>query len=1228
MPITQFPANVDVSTLNGDNGFAVDAGDGEYSVSSAGDINDDGIADFVIGAPYAFNGAGAGYVIFGGKGLGGSGVLSTTNLIGSNGFTITFPKNNYGGGSTVSGGGDINNDGIDDLLITAGGHGGIPKVPSAVYVFFGHSGIGASGVVSVSSLNGSNGFNISAPYPYPQISEIGDVNGDRIDDFVIGFDDSVIGYYPASAFVIFGKDGIGSLGTFNLTSLNGVNGFSIIVPTSIYSGCLGLKSIYIIGDINDDGICDLGIGQVCATGYIIFGHIGIGSSGTLSVTSLTGSNGFAIPPQVEVVNGIGDINNDGIVDFAVCGFVGVGVDYVIFGKVGIGSSGNINLGGLTGSNGFTIGGCSQKADDINGDGVGDFAIITGSTTISVVFGSPEIGLSGNFDLATLTGGNGFTITNINGIEAINTVGDINDDGITDLVIGVNILSGIGGYVIFGDIFINLINNRLTVEKGHTVIINSANLNATSFRFQNRNQGLIFSITNSLHGHFENVNNPGVPINSFSQQQIWSAQIKFVHDGSVFAPSYGISVGDGKLTGFFPPQPANITFIHLGPKLIKNILAINQGQTLTLSTNQLQAVDQDYLINYPSLVFTMSGVRNGQFHFTVYPSVTITTFTQAQTGSVQFSHDGSVNPPAYNVQVSDGVGGITTLPQAATVFFNLPPVLVNNTLSINQGQTVILTSSDFSATDPDDPLSSLIFLASNIQFGHFELVSNPGTVITDFIQGLVQSTNVQFIPDGSANPPSFSMAVSDGKATTLSQMTTITFNLLPHLVNNALNVKQGKTVILTTENLSASDPEISASSLLFIVSNVSHGHFGLINNPGVTVTSFSQTQIQNAQVLFVPDGSSQAPSYRIAVSDGKVATTSQAALITFDAAPVLINNQLSLTQAQSVTVTPSDLSASDDQISASNLVFIVSGISHGHFEDSSNPGVALTQFSQQKIFNGALRFVTDASVYPPIFNTSVSDGILSTLPAAAIINFSLSAAAITSNDTVHNAIIGGAVSGAIGILFLVTKLAISYKANQYLNRVLNTYGADEEKEQKFQQKVISPLVKKIFDEIKTTGFMGYRSEQSTKDYVTAIEHIVGYLGDHNINLNLETLSPKRQIRIFNEITRQVREILIPEYDRCSTAYLCRFFKAEVSPQQIEDHAKEIAGATVMALRTNNKSNSKDIELFKIDSLGDRVQRMKRHQAHLSQRVQGLVQRLDEIEKLCGDETSLTFKGIEA
>ena len=79
--------HVPLFTFNGDS-FGDAFG---YSVSGAGDVNGDGVADVIIGAAYADpNGSNSGesYVVFGGSGVGVGGTIELSDLDGSDGFVV------------------------------------------------------------------------------------------------------------------------------------------------------------------------------------------------------------------------------------------------------------------------------------------------------------------------------------------------------------------------------------------------------------------------------------------------------------------------------------------------------------------------------------------------------------------------------------------------------------------------------------------------------------------------------------------------------------------------------------------------------------------------------------------------------------------------------------------------------------------------------------------------------------------------------------------------------------------------------------------------------------------------------------------------------------------------------------------------------------------------------------------------------------------------------------
>ena len=498
---SEAPAILSLADLNPASGFRI-YGEPGWAVSSAGDVNGDGIDDFAIGTfwggPLGSIGEirGSTYVVFG-KANGFNAAINLRSLNAGDGFRIDGENFGLFNGEFISAG-DVNGDGYDDIIIGAyaadynGGDSG------STYVVFGkESGFRTT---DLSELDGSDGFRIdgeSAGDFSGYSVATGDVNGDGYDDVIIGAQYADYnGINSGSTYVVFGKES-GFSRTTGLSELDGSDGFRIDGENSHNSSGDSVSSA---GDINGDGYDDIIVSapqthsnehRGNGSSYVIFGKES-GFSRTMDLSELDGSNGFRMDLSGRSISSAGDINGDGYDDiiigasrFGVASSLGP-LTYVVFGKES-GFSRTVDLSELDGSDGFGInrsGVSVSSAGDFNGDGYDDIIIgapragldgnIYGQSSY-VVFGK-ESGFSRRMDLSKLHGSDGFRIDGGSAFSftglSVSSAGDVNDDGYDDIMIG---KSSYGtSYIIYGYATLSIDENA----DGSTVLVSVGRVVAT------------------------------------------------------------------------------------------------------------------------------------------------------------------------------------------------------------------------------------------------------------------------------------------------------------------------------------------------------------------------------------------------------------------------------------------------------------------------------------------------------------------------------------------------------------------------------------------------------------------------------------------------------------------------------------------------------------------------------------------------------------------------------
>ena len=178
---SDFDSSFTLKDLDGTDGFRLNGPNTNdysgWSVSTAGDMNNDGYDDIIIGIPERTNTDKPGAFVYFGKSGGFTKEVELDTLNGSNGFKILGTPGNHLGWS-VSNAGDINGDGYQDLIVSEMGWEGPDVGLGRVHIYHGNATLESD----PTTINGT-ADNVILGY---SILGVGDANGDGFDDIVIG----------------------------------------------------------------------------------------------------------------------------------------------------------------------------------------------------------------------------------------------------------------------------------------------------------------------------------------------------------------------------------------------------------------------------------------------------------------------------------------------------------------------------------------------------------------------------------------------------------------------------------------------------------------------------------------------------------------------------------------------------------------------------------------------------------------------------------------------------------------------------------------------------------------------------------------------------------------------------------------------------------------------------------------------------------------------------------
>uniref|UniRef100_A0A8C6XPC6 FRAS1 related extracellular matrix 3 n=1 Tax=Naja naja TaxID=35670 RepID=A0A8C6XPC6_NAJNA len=428
-----------------------------------------------------------------------------------------------------------------------------------------------------------------------------------------------------------------------------------------------------------------------------------------------------------------------------------------------------------------------------------------------------------------------------------------------------------------------INDGLEVDVGESKVITSQDLKATDIDSEDRMLTYIIRLS-PRHGLLQHISkekevlyNITLGMN-FTQDDIDHKSICYTHMGQQgLRDLIKFDVTDGinpLIDRYFYITINSIDMVF--PEVINKGVTLKEGGKVTLTTDLLSTSD----INSPDELLRFSITRapsRGHLENSDNPGVLVTTFTQLQLAGnkIYYIHtaDDEVKMDSFEFEVTDGYNPVfRTFRVSITDVDNKKPVLTLHDLTVQEGETKLITPFELNVNDRDTPDHLLHFIITQVPV-HGQIIYNNSYSVTSFTKQDLNENMISYKHDGTeTNQDSFSFTITDGThpdfyvfpdtilETRNPQMMKIQINALdngiPQIVVNKgvstlRNIATGHLgFLITSKSLKAEDRDSPHKLLKYkITDGPKHGFLINIGLGNTSVKSFSQADIDDMKICY-------------------------------------------------------------------------------------------------------------------------------------------------------------------------------------------------------------------------------------------------------------------------------------------------------------------------------------------------------------------------------------------
>ncbi|KAL4838328.1 hypothetical protein H8958_009124 [Nasalis larvatus] len=553
-----------------------------------------------------------------------------------------------------------------------------------------------------------------------------------------------------------------------------------------------------------------------------------------------------------------------------------------------------------------------------------------------------------------------------------------------------------------------VGEHLMVMEGDKSVITSMHISAEDI--DSLNDDILCTIViQPTSGYVENISpapgseksRAGIAISAFNLKDLRQGHINYVQsvhkgvepveDRFIFRCSDGINFSERQ---FFP-----IVIIPTNdeqPEMFMREFMVMEGMSLVIDTPILNAADADVPLDDLTFIITQFPTHGHIMNQLINGTVLVESFTLDQiieSSSIIYEHDDSeTQEDSFVIKLTDGKHSVEKMVLIIVIPVDdeTPRMTINNGLEIEIGDTKIINNKILMATDLDSEDKSLVYI---IRYGpgHGLLQRRKPTGAFDnitlgmnFTQDEVDRNLIQYVHLGREGIRDLiKFDVTDGINPLIDRYFYVSIGsidiVFPDVISKGVSLKEGGKVTLTTDLLSTSDLNSPDENLVFTITRAPmRGHLECTDQPGVSITSFTQLQLAGNKIYYIhtADDEVKMDSFEFQVTDGRnpVFRTFRISISDVDnKKPVVTIHNLVVSESENKLITPFELTVEDRDTPDKLLKFTITQVPiHGHLLFNNTRPVMV--FTKQDLNENLISYKHDGTESSEdSFSFTVTDG---------------------------------------------------------------------------------------------------------------------------------------------------------------------------------------------------------------------------------------------------------------